>query len=120
MSKNGLATFVLLALMVIWTLLAWGTSGVLNWLPQLADMAQNGTTQLAPQLREGVLMLIPQAVLDAWLPWLLELWRWLMASFPMLISLLGYAVWFIWGLGMIVLVVLTVAARKLLIENPQR
>lgn len=112
MGKKSLMTLVLLVLMSFWTLLAWGTAGVVNWLPELARMAENGTAQLTPQLREGVVMLVPPSVLEAGLPWFLQLWGWLNGAFPTLVFLLGYAVWIIWGLGMIALSVLTVVVRK--------
>lgn len=112
MGKKSLMTLVLLVLMAFWTLLAWGTAGVVNWLPELARMAENGTAQLTPQLREGVVMFVPPAVLEAGLPWFLQLWGWLNGAFPTLVFLLGYAVWIIWGLGMVALSVFTVAVRK--------
>ena len=92
----------------------------LGWLPALTGLAQSGSAQLAPQLT-GVLSLVPQALLDTWLPQLQQLGNWLAGFFPLLLTWVKYAVWLIWGLGMLALVVLgTLARRALLSDSPDR
>ncbi|WP_261092755.1 hypothetical protein [Serratia quinivorans] len=120
MTKRGWSVAVLLAAMALWTLLAWGVSGVLGWLPALTGLAQSGSAQLAPQLT-GVLSLVPQALLDSWLPQLQQLGNWLAGTFPLLLTWVKYAVWLIWGLGMLALVVLGALARRMLLsDSPDR
>jgi hypothetical protein len=106
--------------MAVWTLLAWGVSCVLGWLPALTELAENGSAQLAPQFT-GLLSLVPQALLEGWLPMLQELGRWLAGSFPLLLTWAGYAVWLIWGLGMLALLLLGALARRVLLsDSPDR
>ncbi|MEX3174466.1 hypothetical protein AB4M04_20550 [Serratia quinivorans] len=129
MTKRGWSVAVLLAVMALWTLLAWGVSGVLGWLPALTGLAQSGSAQLAPQLT-GLLSLVPQALLDTWLPQaLLDTWlpqlqqlgNWLAGSFPLLLTWAKYAVWLIWGLGMLAILVLGALARRVLLSgSPDR
>ncbi|CAI2453686.1 hypothetical protein AB6825_13530 [Serratia proteamaculans] len=120
MTKRGWSVAVLLAAMAVWTLLAWGLSGILGWLPALTELAQSGSAQLAPQLT-GLLSLVPQALLDSWLPLLQQLGGWLAGSFPLLLTWAGYAVWLIWGLGMLALLVLGALARRVLLsDSPDR
>ncbi|WP_413514391.1 hypothetical protein [Serratia proteamaculans] len=120
MTKHGWSVAVLLATMAVWTLLAWGVSCVLGWLPALTELAENGSAQLAPQFT-GLLSLVPQALLEGWLPMLQELGRWLAGSFPLLLTWAGYAVWLIWGLGMLALLLLGALARRVLLsDSPDR
>lgn len=114
MGKNTLATVVLLALMTLWTLLAWGTFRLQAGLADLGHTLEDGVTQLDMQLIKGPLLLIPQDILNTWLPGLLQAGRWIVESFPVLASLLGYIVWLLWGAGMLVLMMLTVVTRRLL------
>ncbi|CAI0900507.1 hypothetical protein [Serratia proteamaculans] len=120
MTKHGWSVAVLLTTMAVWTLLAWGVSCVLGWLPALTELAENGSAQLAPQFT-GLLSLVPQALLEGWLPMLQELGRWLAGSFPLLLTWAGYAVWLIWGLGMLALLLLGALARRVLLsDSPDR
>ncbi|MFJ5251953.1 hypothetical protein ACIP8G_15800 [Serratia liquefaciens] len=108
MTKSGWSLVVLLAAMTLWTLLAWGASGVLAWLPSL--------TGLAPPLA-GLLSLVPQALLESWLPLLQQLGDWLTSYFPQLITWAGYLVWLVWGLGMLALLLLGALARRILLSD---
>ncbi|WP_145476343.1 hypothetical protein [Yersinia similis] len=99
MTKNSWAIIILLVVMVLWTLLAWGVFSLLNWLPALANATQDGTMPLISQLREQMFNLVPQSWVDAWLPLVLSAWRGVADSFPIMINWAGYALWFIWGLG---------------------
>lgn len=120
MTKNGWALAAVLAAMGLWTLLAWGVSGVLGWLPALVGLAESGSAQLAPQFT-GLLSLVPQTLLEGWLPMLQELGRWLAGSFPLLLTWAGYALWLIWGLGMLALLLLGALARRFLLSgSPDR
>ncbi|MGO4743348.1 hypothetical protein [Serratia quinivorans] len=120
MTRRGWSVVLLLAAMALWTLLAWGVSSVLSWLPALTELAQSGSAQLAPQLT-GLLSLVPQALLDSGLPLLQQLGGWLAGSFPQLLTWAGYAVWLIWGLGMLTLLVLGAVARRFLLsDTPDR
>jgi hypothetical protein len=120
MTKSGWSVIVLLVAMALWTLLAWGASGILGWLPALTGLAQSGSAQLAPQLT-GLLNLVPQTLLDSGLPWLQQLGNWLAGSFPLLLTWAGYVVWLIWGLGMLALLVLGALVRRVLIsDSPDR
>ncbi|HGM7587544.1 TPA: hypothetical protein ACKQGZ_001316 [Serratia marcescens] len=65
MNRGGWTLALLLGAMALWTLLAWGVAGVLAWLPALAEAAGGASLPV-----NGALSLVPQAVLDAWLPWL--------------------------------------------------
>lgn len=100
---------LLLTAMALWTLLAWGVAGLLAWLPALAEAT--GGVQLPVN---GVLNLVPQVVLDAWLPWLKQWGSGLANSFPLLLTWAGYAVWLLWGLGMLALMLLGALARRYL------
>lgn len=120
MTRRGWSVVLLLAAMAFWTLLAWGVSSVLSWLPALTELAQSGSAQLAPQLT-GLLSLVPQALLDSWLPLLQQLGGWLAGSFPQLLTWAGYAVWLIWGLGMLALLLFGAVARRFLLsDTPDR
>lgn len=111
MTKSGWSLVVLLAAMALWTLLAWGASGVLAWLPALTGLAQSGSAELAPRLT-GLLSLVPPALLDSGLPLLQQLGGWLASYFPLLLTWAGYLVWLVWGLGMLVLLLLGALARR--------
>ncbi|MCR2740625.1 hypothetical protein NSQ98_25605, partial [Salmonella enterica] len=65
MNRGGWTVALLLGALALWTLLAWGVSGLLTWLPTLAEAAGNATLPV-----NGALSLVPQTVLDTWLPWL--------------------------------------------------
>ncbi|CNB93631.1 hypothetical protein B7R74_05380 [Yersinia pseudotuberculosis] len=112
MTKNSWAIIILLVVMVLWTLLAWGVFSLLNWLPALANATQDGTMPLVSQLREQMFNLVPQSWVDAWLPLALSAWRGVVDSFPIMINWAGYAIWFIWGLGIVALLVLTLLVRS--------
>ncbi|WP_061797049.1 hypothetical protein [Serratia ficaria] len=99
MTKNGWAMMTVLAAMALWTLLAWGAAGLLGWLPVPVN---------------GMLSLVPQTMLDAWLPWLKQLGGALAGSFPTLLAWAGYAVWLLWGLGMLALALVAALARRCL------
>ncbi|MGQ6474458.1 hypothetical protein ACUNE3_15205 [Serratia sp. IR-2025] len=64
MNRGGWTVALLLGAMALWTLLAWGVSGLLTWLPTLAEAAGNATLPV-----NGALSLVPQTVLDTWLLW---------------------------------------------------
>lgn len=100
---------MLLGAMALWTLLAWGVAGVLAWLPALAEAAGGVSLPV-----NSALSLVPQAVLDAWLPWLKQLGSWLASYFPLLLNWAGYAVWLLWGLGMLALMLLGALAHRYL------
>lgn len=120
MTKRGGSAIVLLVAMASWTLLAWGASGILGWLAALTGLAQSGAAQLTPPLT-GLLSLVPQTLLDTGLPLLQQLVSGLAGSFPRLLTWAGYAVWLIWGLGMLVLLVLGAWARRVLLnDSPDR
>lgn len=53
-------------------------------------------------------------VLDAWLPWLKQLGSGLASYFPLLLNWAGYAVWLLWGLGMLALILLGALAHRYL------
>ncbi|HEJ8090438.1 TPA: hypothetical protein SMI57_003517 [Serratia liquefaciens] len=116
MTKSGWSLVVLLAAMTLWTLLAWGASGVLAWLPSLTGLAQRGSAELAPPLA-GLLSLVPQALLESWLPLLQQLGDWLTSYFPQLITWAGYLVWLVWGLGMLAMLLLAALARRILLSD---
>ncbi|CAI0816311.1 hypothetical protein [Serratia ficaria] len=111
MTKNGWAMMTVLAAMALWTLLAWGAAGLLGWLPVLVDFA-GGSVESLPV--NGMLSLVPQTMLDAWLPWLKQLGGALAGSFPTLLAWAGYAVWLLWGLGMLALALVAALARRCL------
>ncbi|HGY5915558.1 TPA: hypothetical protein ACNV4Q_001238 [Serratia marcescens] len=89
--------------------MAWGVAGVLAWLPALAEAAGNASLPV-----NGALSLVPQTVLDAWLPWLKQLGSGLASYFPLLLNWAGYAVWLLWGLGMLALMLLGALAHRYL------
>ncbi|OAH31870.1 hypothetical protein [Serratia marcescens] len=109
MNRGGWTFALLLGAMALWTLLAWGVAGVLTWLPALADAAGSASLPVS-----GVLSLVPQTVLDAWLPWLKQLGSGLASYFPLLLNWAGYAVWLLWGLGMLALILLGALAHRYL------
>ncbi|AVU32373.1 hypothetical protein AS657_21430 [Serratia marcescens] len=109
MNRGGWTLALLLGAMVLWTLLAWGVAGVLAWLPSLAEAAGKASLPV-----NGALNLVPQAVLDVWLPWLKQLASGLASYFPLLLTWAGYAVWLLWGLGMLALVLLGTLAHRYL------
>ncbi|BEM69517.1 MULTISPECIES: hypothetical protein [Serratia] len=109
MNRGGWTVALLLGAMALWTLLAWGVSGLLTWLPTLAEAAGNATLPV-----NGALSLVPQTVLDAWLPWLKQLGNGLASYFPLLLAWAGYAVWLLWGIGMLALMLLAALARRYL------
>ncbi|CAH5439737.1 hypothetical protein AI2884V1_4188, partial [Serratia marcescens] len=108
-NRGGWTLALLLGAMALWTLLAWGVAGVLAWLPALAEAAGGASLPV-----NGALSLVPQAVLDAWLPWLKQLGSGLASYFPLLLNWAGYAVWLLWGLGMLALMLLGALAHRYL------
>lgn len=115
MKKNGLMSLVLMVILFLWTLLIWGISGLLNGLSVLVK--SDAGQQAVSSVREGMLLLVPQNVLDAWLPWLLTLWRELMTFYPGLVFFSGYVLWLIWGLGVILLLGLAIVGVRLMHRN---
>ncbi|BEO39595.1 hypothetical protein SMQE08_36830 [Serratia marcescens] len=109
MNRGGWTLALLLGAMVLWTLLAWGVAGMLAWLPALAEAAGDASLPA-----NGALSLVPQTMLDAWLPWLKQLGSGLASYFPLLLTWAGYAVWLLWGLGMLALMLLGALARRYL------
>ncbi|EPQ1332512.1 MULTISPECIES: hypothetical protein [Serratia] len=109
MNRGGWTVALLLGAMALWTLLAWGVSGLLTWLPALAEAAGNATLPV-----NGALSLVPQTVSDAWLPWLKQLGNGLASYFPLLLAWASYAVWLLWGIGMLALMLLAALARRYL------
>ncbi|EMP2576703.1 hypothetical protein RGJ22_003562 [Serratia marcescens] len=109
MNRGGWTLALLLGAMALWTLLAWGVAGVLAWFPALAEAAGNASLPV-----NGALSLVPQAVLDAWLPWLKQLGSGLASYFPALLTWAGYAIWLLWGFGMVALTLLAALARRYL------
>lgn len=109
MNRGGWTAPLLLGAMALWTLLAWGVAGVLTWLPALAEAAGCASLPMS-----GALSLVPQTVLDAWLPWLKQLGNGLASYFPLLLNWAGYAVWLLWGLGMLALMLLGALAHRYL------
>ena len=87
MNRGGWTLALLLGAMVLWTLLAWGVAGGLAWLPSLAEAAGKASLPV-----NGALNLVPQGVLDVWLPWLKQLASGLASYFPLLLIWAGYAV----------------------------
>jgi hypothetical protein len=108
-NRGGWTVALLLCAMALWTLLAWGVAGVLAWLPSLAEAAGKASLPV-----NGALNLVPQAVLDVWLPWLKQLASGLASYFPLLLIWAGYAVWLLWGLGMLALTLLGALAHRYL------
>ncbi|MEX0634193.1 hypothetical protein M8494_28655 [Serratia ureilytica] len=63
----------------------------------------------------GALSPVPQAVLDALVkPWLKQLGSGLASYFPLLLNWAGYAIWLLWGLGMLALMLLGALAHRYL------
>lgn len=109
MNRGSWTFALLLGAMALWTLLAWGVAGVLAWLPALVEAAGNASLPV-----NGALSLVPQTVLDAWLPWLKQLGSGLASYFPLLLTWAGYAVCLLWGLGMLALMLLGALAHRYL------
>ncbi|WP_236591392.1 hypothetical protein [Serratia liquefaciens] len=65
----------------------------------------------------GLLSLVPQALLESWLPLLQQLGDWLASYFPQLITWAGYLVWLVWGLGMLAMLLLAALARRILLSD---
>lgn len=111
MTARKLIPFIFIVFAFLWTLLAWGASWLLNGLMALSAATQDGIS-LPPQVREGILLWIPQTVQQAWLPWFIQSWQQVAASFPMAINGLSYAIWIVWGLGMVILLLLAIVSRR--------
>jgi len=118
MTKRTLMTLVVVVFTVFWSLLAWGASGLLAWLSELSVMVQNGSPGLPSPLREGILLWVPQTVLDAWLPWLQASLNRLISSFPALIIWINYAIWIVWGLGIALFLLLISIGGRFINRTP--
>ena len=109
MNRGGWTLALLLGAMARGTRLAWGGAGGLAGRPAVAEAAGGVALPV-----NGALSLVPQAVLDDWLPWLKQLGSWLASYFPLLLNWAGYAVWLLWGLGMLALMLLGALAHRYL------
>ncbi|HEY2451827.1 MAG TPA: hypothetical protein VGI71_04240 [Scandinavium sp.] len=107
MKLRSLFLVVMLIVMAVWTLLAWGMSELVSALPALLASAQNVTQQKIP-----LLDLIPKNMSDTLQQTLLLLWQTFSEVLPGLTDWAGYLVWLTWAVGIIFLLIVTCLVGK--------